>query len=59
MSQYLLIGCALIGINISVASPENHMPDKYYIEIAKKINKKIKIEVLTNPKEAVKSADLS
>jgi len=56
--QSLILGCALANIDISVASPQNYLPNKYYIETAKKINPRIKIELTNNPQQAVKNANV-
>ena len=58
VTHSLLIGCALAGLNISIASPKGYMPDKYFVELSKKINPKCKITLTTNTKEAVKNADI-
>ncbi|MBI2995718.1 MAG: ornithine carbamoyltransferase [Candidatus Melainabacteria bacterium] len=58
VAQSLLIGCALANINISIASPINYFPQKYFLKIAKKINPKIKIEFTENPKLAAKNANI-
>ena len=56
VAQSLILGCALVGMDISVASPEGYLPSRYYVDIAKKINSKIKIELINNPKLAAKNA---
>ena len=58
VAQSLLLGCALANINISVATPENYKPKNHFIEIAKKINSKINIEITNNPIAAVKGANV-
>ena len=54
----LMIGCALAGVDISVATPDNYRPDEKFLELAKKINPKIKIEVIDDPKMAAKNANV-
>ncbi len=54
----LMIGCALAGVDISVATPDNYRPDEKFLELAKKINSKIKIEVIDDPKMAAKNANV-
>ncbi len=56
--QSLILGCALANMDISIASPKNYLPNKYYIEIAKRINSKIRIELTSNPKQAAKNANV-
>jgi len=58
IAQSLLLISALAGLNISIACPKNHKPSNYYIETAKKLNKKINIEITTSPKIAVKNANV-
>ena len=58
VAQSLILGCALANIDISVASPKGYLPNKYYVESAKKINSKIKIELTNNPKQAAKNANI-
>ncbi|MEM3383241.1 MAG: ornithine carbamoyltransferase [Nitrososphaerales archaeon] len=54
-----LIGAALMGINISVATPKDHSPLKEAIDNAKRISKETqaRIEILEDPIIAVKDAD--
>lgn len=54
----LMIGCALANIDISVATPAGYEPKKAYIDIARKINPKIKIEITSDPKTAAKSSQV-
>lgn len=60
MAHSLLHGCAKVGMNISIASPQNYQPNEKVvnesIDIAKKTN--CKIEITSNPIEAVKNADV-
>ena len=58
VAHSLLIGCALVGINISIACPEKYSPDKYFVNKANKINPKIKIEVTESPKQAAYNANV-
>ena len=58
MTQSLILGCALCGINISIATPKTHKPKQYYVDAGKKINSKIKIELTDDPKRAVKDANI-
>ncbi len=58
VAQSLLIGCALTGIDFSIASPSKYQIKKTFVELAKKINPKIKIELTTNPQIAAKGANV-
>ncbi len=58
VTHSLLIGCALAEIDISIATPDNYKPNEKFIELAKKINPKIKIEVIKDPKIAAKNANI-
>lgn len=58
VAHSLLIGCALANIDISIATPKGYEPKASYIEIAKKINSKIKIELTDNPASAALSANI-
>jgi len=55
----LLLGCAIVGMNISVGCPDTHQPNKEILEEAKKIANQMgtKIEIVSDPFEAVKAAD--
>ena len=54
----LLLGCALVGTNISVASPSNYKPKADIVSEAEKIGSKTgdKIDVGTNPLKAFENA---
>jgi ornithine carbamoyltransferase len=56
----LLFGCAKTGVNISVASPENYRPKPEIVELARQDaqNKNSRIDIFTDPAEAVKEADV-
>ena len=58
VTHSLLIGCALADIDISIATPDNYRPNEKFIELAKKINSKIKVEVIKDPKAAAKNANI-
>jgi len=58
VAQSLLIGCAQANIDISIATPEEYKPKQHFVELAKKINSKIKIELTNNPKSATRSANI-
>ena len=56
MSNALMIGCAKMGINYTVSCPKELEPDKNLLEKCRAFSKS-KIEVVNNPKDAVKNAD--
>lgn len=58
MAQSLILGCALAGIDISIATPGLHKPKRYYVELGRRINPKIKIELTRDPKVASSGADV-
>jgi len=59
VTHSLLYGCAVAGINITVASPEEeYLPQKNVVEKAKKIANNCEIEITTDPKKAVSGADI-
>jgi len=56
----LLLGCALTGVDISVATPNRYSPNKKIIENSKRIAKEngANIKILNDPEAAVKGADI-
>lgn len=58
VAHSLLIGCALSNINISIATPKEYEPKKYYLDLAKKINSKIKVELTNDPLIAASSSNI-
>lgn len=58
VAQSMLLGCALVGIDISIASPDKHKIKDSYVELAKKINSKITIELTSDPKIAATGANI-
>ncbi|RMD47396.1 MAG: ornithine carbamoyltransferase [Aquificota bacterium] len=60
MANTLLIACAIMGINISVATPPMYEPNGKAIKTAIDISKNtgIEIEITNNPQKAVKEADI-
>lgn len=59
MTHSLMIGCAKLGVNCSIASPKGYEPKQSIVEKAKEFAKETgaKIEVTNDPKEAVTGAD--
>ncbi|WP_110931116.1 ornithine carbamoyltransferase [Paenibacillus bouchesdurhonensis] len=60
MAHSLMIGCAKLGVHISVASPEGYEPDAKITAEAQQIAKETGavIEVVRDPKAAVAQADV-
>lgn len=60
MAHSLMIGCAKLGVHISVASPEGYEPDAQITEQARHIAKETgaAVEVVRDPKAAVEQADV-
>ncbi|MDH4123254.1 MAG: ornithine carbamoyltransferase [Thermoplasmata archaeon] len=56
----LLLGCAIVGMNISVASPTNHKPSEEVSNKAKELTSKSgsNVDILTNPFKAAENADI-
>ncbi|WP_334072128.1 MULTISPECIES: ornithine carbamoyltransferase [Paenibacillus] len=60
MANSLMIGGAKLGVHVSVASPEGYEPDEQVVAAAREIAQATGavIEVLRDPREAVKDADV-
>jgi ornithine carbamoyltransferase len=60
MANTLLIGCALMGIDVSIASPEGYEPNGKAVAEALKYAAETgaKVEITNDPKEAVKGAHI-
>ena len=60
MVNSLVLGCALLGMDMSIGTPEQYKPNEKYIAKAREIARLTgaKISVTTNPKEAVADADV-
>ncbi|MFA5060204.1 MAG: ornithine carbamoyltransferase [Candidatus Omnitrophota bacterium] len=56
----LIFGCALMGMNISIASPKGYEPNAAYVKSAKRFSDKngSAIEVSNDPQKTVKDADV-
>lgn len=56
----LLVGCSMFGINISCACPVGYQAPEDAVKLAKKYSKETgsTVEILTDPIEAVKDADI-
>lgn len=59
VANSLLLGCAMVGINVKIATPANYMPNKEIVEEANTIaNGKSKVIVTNNPQIAVKDTQV-
>ena len=60
MTHSLLLGCSIMGMDISVGCPEGYEPDENYVKKAEEFAYKSgsKIEVINDPVEAVKRANI-
>ena len=60
MAQSLLVGCLTVGMNISLAIPNNYMIKEHYINKGIEIseNNNLCFNIVNDPKEAAKDADV-
>ncbi|MEW6094940.1 MAG: ornithine carbamoyltransferase [bacterium] len=60
VSHSLLLISAMMGINITIATPSKYMPDKEIVVVAKEIssNSKSQIKIIHDPIEAACNADI-
>lgn len=60
MARSLMIGCLKVGMNFSIASPEKFTVSQQYLNRAKELADKEKVQFVstTSPLEAVKDADV-
>lgn len=60
VSHSLVLGCALLGINFNCAAPKGYWMNQEIVKKAKELTKfsRAKITETTNPKEAVRDADV-
>jgi ornithine carbamoyltransferase len=57
MANSLLLGCALVGMNVRIAAPPDYQPDKDIVEQARAIaGDRTEVIVTDDPKAAVKGA---
>jgi ornithine carbamoyltransferase len=56
MAHSLLLGCALVGTNVRIASPEGFSPDPDVVAKAKSLAKNSEVIVTTDPKLAAQAA---
>jgi len=60
MAHSLLYGSTIMGMDITICSPKGYYPEKDVLDKAKEFAKRSgsKIEILSDPKEAVRGADI-
>jgi len=60
ITHSLLLGCSLVGMDISVGCPKEHMPQQWIVKIAEKnaVKSGSKIKILNDAKKAVENADI-
>lgn len=60
MAHSYMVGAAIMGMDVSIASPEGYMPDQDVVDLTKKLAAQSgsKVVVTTEPKEAVEGADV-
>ncbi|MGK7921956.1 MAG: ornithine carbamoyltransferase [Trichodesmium sp.] len=59
VANSLLLGCAMVGMNVRIATPANYLPNMEIVEQAKAIsNGKTEVIVTENPQVAVKDAQV-
>ena len=56
MAHSLMIGCALVGMNVRIASPKNFAPDPAVVAQARALANNSEVIVTDNPKQAVQGA---
>ncbi|GAA0076828.1 ornithine carbamoyltransferase [Clostridium sp. CTA-5] len=60
MANSLIVGCLKVGMNFSIASPQDYTANEKYLNRAKEIAEKenVKFTTTTSPLEATKNADV-
>lgn len=60
MAQSLIVGCLTVGMNISLAIPQNYMVKDYYIKKGQELSKNNNLNfiIVNNPEDAIKDADV-
>lgn len=60
VAHSLLVGCAIVGMNVTIGCPQGFEPSQKYLDLALEIAKKSgsKVEVVHNPQFAVKDANI-
>jgi len=59
LTHSYMLGCTMVGMNVTVISHKNHWPSNYFVDQAKKIATKNNVTVtITEDLDAVKDADV-
>ena len=59
LTHSYMLGCTMVGMNVTVISHKNHWPSKYFVDRANKIAVKNNVKVtITEDLDAVKGADV-
>jgi ornithine carbamoyltransferase len=56
MANSYLLGCAIVGMNIKIISPQKYWPDDYYVDKSKKY--RVNVEITDEIENATKDADV-
>jgi ornithine carbamoyltransferase len=56
MANSYLLGCAIVGMNVKIISPQKYWPDDFYIDKAKKFG--VNVEITDEIENATKDADV-
>lgn len=56
MANSYLLGCAMVGMNVTIVSPKKYWPDQYFVDEAKKFG--VRVEVTDDVARASKDADV-
>jgi len=60
VSNSLMLGCAIMGMNVTICSPEGYTPEQYFIEKAEELHSIYggSLRIVTDPVEGVREADV-
>ncbi|MEY3870035.1 MAG: hypothetical protein RLZZ338_3926 [Cyanobacteriota bacterium] len=59
MANSLMLGCAMVGMNVRIATPKDYQPNPHIVAKANAIAKgKTEVLITTDPQEAVKGAEV-
>lgn len=59
MANSLMLGCAMVGMNVRIATPKDYQPNPHIVTKANAIaNGKTEVLITTDPQEAVKGAEV-
>ena len=56
MANSYLLGCSMVGMNVTIVSPKKYWPDKFYVDETKKFG--VTVTVTDDVKNASKNADI-